>query len=224
MGFKESSLFIQMTTSHLNRIRNEIEDLRDQSDRKLSLDNHYVVEIFLKVEDIPQKVLINWGKEIIREDKPLLVYVRPCAIFIFFASNQNPKESHQVICSDYSSKYTEKLYKNDLQGRVRTTLTELSTQHAVFAYLLWRSIETQFQLLSKLLNIPMHKIYQLTLNEASTKSGNRWESSSKFDKFGTVFKLREKKGKTVITSFSKPIDSRRRDHYLSYLFGTPETD
>jgi len=214
-----------MTSSHLNRIRNEIEDLEERSDKKVSPDSYYVVEIlFMDIQPSEEK-MSKWAKEIIKEDQPLFVYVRRKEMFVFYPPCEKGhllKGSHQRICSNYSSIYTAKLSKEDLPSQTLCCLTELNNQHSVFGYLLWKNIETQFQRLSGLLDLPMVKIYQMTLQEAFDKAGKKWENSSKFEKYGTVYKLREKKGKTVLSSFSKSIDSRRCDHYLSYLFGRPE--
>lgn len=203
--------------SHLNRIRSEIKTLKTKNEKFISPGSYYIVEI--TVPDISDQKCREWAKDLIldKDKAPVFVYTRLNEIFILYECLDCPflEGSHQRLCSYYSSVFTR---KSD-SGYVKCGITELETQNEVFTYLLWRIIETQFLHLARVLEVPVEKVYQMTLDEACDEAGDKWDRSSKFKKFGTVYKLREKNGKIVLSSFSKTLDARKRDHYLAYLFG-----
>lgn len=207
-----------MSASHLTRLRNEIASLEKESERLIPSDTYYVVIICLEGGDFN---VAEWGKKALlnSDNQPLFVYVRHNEIYLFFSCLEGEshflKGNHQLICSKYTCDYTQKISK----GTVSCKIVELETQNKIFTYLLWKNTECSFRCLSSLLNLPLEKVYQRTIEEsASMTKEQTWEKIPKAEKFGTVYKLKEKKGKTVLSSFSKQLDSRRKSHYLNYLF------
>ena len=214
-----------MSFSHLTRIRNEMIALEKESEKCVPKESYYVIEIKL-----PSTVdeIWKWGKNIILNDDhtPLFVYIRNKDLFLFFSRSEEGHHlngCHQKLCSLYSSNFTQKLCKigSLSEGEyVTCRLIELSTQNKVFTYLLWKNTETWFQFLSSFTNEPPEKVYQRTIQETLDIMNNNdtWKALSKSQRYGILYKIKEKKGRTVLSSFSKPIDARRKEHYVSYLF------
>lgn len=211
-----------MSASHLTRLRNEIASLEKESQRIIPSNTYYVVVICLADGEID---INEWGKNAIlnSENQPLFVYVRQNEIFLFFSCLEEEPHylsgNHQSICSKYTFEYSQKLAQAKSLGVASAKIVELETQNQIFTYLLWKNTECSFKRLSELLDIPLEKVYQRTIEELTAMvEGQTWDSLPKTEKFGTVYKLKEKRGKTVLSSFSKRLDSRRKGHYLNYLF------
>ena len=92
----------------------------------------------------------------------------------------------------------------------------------MYTYLVWKNTETHFSCISRLLKCPTSETYKRTLQESVKlleKGEINWEEIPKFEKFGTIFRLREKKGKLLVSSLSKLLDSRKKSKHMCYLFG-----
>ena len=218
-----------MTSSHLTRLRNEIAALESQSWRFVPREKYYAVQIQLPNIDIPHEKINKWGKGCVlnQDHQPLFVYVCQNEIYLFFSCLKEGSHfmggNHQAICSLYSSKFTRKVCKTfslSKGNRVNCRLIELETQNKIFTFMLWKNTRCSFRCLASHLEIPLERAFQRTFQESvASIKGTAWENIPKSEKYGVIYKLKDRKGKTILSSLSTLLDARKKEHYTSYFFG-----
>ena len=101
-----------MTSSNLNRLRNEIASLEKESDHCIPYDKYYVLEILIPVKACEGDSIRELGKNLVLDSKnqPLFTYVRYNRIYVFFSclekGNHHLQGSHQSLCSRYGCEIT----------------------------------------------------------------------------------------------------------------------
>ena len=156
-------------TSNLNKLRNEIRTIVNDSDRIIPCKKYYAIEIF--IPDIDEEKIKEIGRSLILDasNQPLFTYVNYNCIYVFFSCLDNGNHylggSHQLICSIYGSKIT-KLVELQDDKYVSCKIIEFESQNQVFVYLIWKNTETQFNCISYHLQLPLEEIYKNTLQES----------------------------------------------------------
>ncbi len=218
-----------MSSSHLNRLQNEILMLKSKSNKFVPYEKYYIIHIQFPNIDIPRASIDKWGKECIldRNNQPLFVYVCYNEIYLFFSclaeGEHFMKGGHQELCSMYSSMLTNKICQiADVSDDkyVFCNLIELETQSKVFTYVLWKNAQNSFRSLASHLKVPIEEVYKRTFEESlALIEATPWDDIPKSERYGTIYKLKKKKGRIILSSFSKRIDARKKEHYMTYFFG-----
>lgn len=212
-----------MSSSNLNKLRNEILALERDSDKFVSSKKYYAIEI--TIPDIDEDKIKQLGKDMVldADNQPLFSYICHNRLYLFFSCLEQGSHylngSHHLLCSTYGSKITETCQNT---GVVTCKLIELDTQNQVYIYLVWKNTEAHFESLSRLLDCTLEEAYKNTLQESTElleKKGIIWDDVSKFGKFGIIYRLKEKRGKVVVSTFSTFLDSRKKTKHMDYLFG-----
>ncbi len=200
--------------------------LKHKSNKFISSEKYYVIHI--QLPNTPRESVNKWGRECIldADNQPLFVYVCNNEIYLFFSclseGDHFMKGGHQEICSMYSSKLTNKICQiNKLSSSeyVFCNLIEFETRNEVFTYILWKNAKSSFQILASLLKIPIAEVYKKTFDESLSQIKTPWDDIPKSERYGTIYKLKKKKGKVILSSFSKLIDARKKEEYMAYFFG-----
>lgn len=210
--------------SELSQLQNEILLLESQSDRYVPYDKYYALEVSFPRE-IPIETIQNIGKKYVvdTDNQPLFTYSYGHKVLLFFSSLYEGKHylsgSHQRLCSEYAAK-TSKNLESDLSTTCK--LVEFESRNRVYTYLIWKNVEAHFGCIAHRLGISFSESFKKTLQESKDllkESGIDVEQIPKFEKFGAIYRLREKKGKVSVCSLSTFLDSRKKNKHMEYLFG-----
>lgn len=213
-------------TSSTKKMYNEISTMEEECDMRIMFDRYYILNAeFL---DTPKNDIGKIAHILLEQNKkhqPIAVYTFENKISSLFSCLEDGEKhyldgSHHKIISEYSS-----ILARQERTNVTCSLVEFDTRTQIFAYF---ATKIHINSLRALIKLSENKIRLFDTNNRTLQElilrldeecGVVWEDIPKSDRFGIFYKLKLRKRKAVITSFSTTFDARDMRKYVELLFG-----
>lgn len=219
-----------MQSSSTQRLRNDINECEESSDRRIPTESYYVVKVTLDgaISTVAPTTLVTTIKELIRKNfdtdgRPLVAYTYGTSCYILFSSLEGTQHflggSHHAIISFYASYFAKATGHN-----VRCSIVELDSRTRILIYFQSKIYENgKLTVRAHLSDISEKEFATLTFTESikllAKKTSVRWEDLASSERYGTFYKLvSSPQGKDRFAVMSEMIDIRDQDRYISYLF------
>jgi hypothetical protein len=215
-----------MQSSSTQRLRNDINECEDSSDRKIPADSYYVVKIVLD-GDVDRALVVTTVKELARKNfdtdgRPLVAYTYGVSCYLLFSSLEGTQHflggSHHAIISFYASYFAKATGHN-----ARCSIVELDSRTRILIYFQSKIYENgKLTVRAHLSDVSEREFATLTFTESikllAKRSSIRWEDLAPSERYGTFYKLVSSNGKDRFAVMSEMIDIRDQNRYISYLF------
>ncbi len=210
----------------LRKLKNELTDSEETSDRKIDPSLYYIIHI---EADAPAEYFAEEAKAILRrkgEHTPVVIYVGNNQLYLLYSCLEGGQQSHylrgshQLLCSKYVSYFVEQL-----SVPVVCRIIEFSERTKIVIYFQYQIFEHQKAAICAHSKgkITKKDLLSLTLSEAITalesRAGVKWDQVSQSERYGVFYKLIKTKTDEKFSRMTESFDLRHLDKYLDYLFG-----
>jgi len=189
-----------------------IQNIITKSNRKCS-SSYYIVKLksknfdFCKNEDLVKQFLIS------SENNPYACYYNRDSLFLIFGSSDYLKKFYHKIISNYITLF----YKSaGIESSAECSLIEFDTRIQI---LMFFSITIQKHRNKYIESLLGKDFCYLTQKEIDVKLEKKSIKTENHEIYGKFTKLKEKKKRYCLASFSEPIDISDSDKYINFIFG-----
>lgn len=217
-----------MAWSSVKRLSNEMDSLESDSDRFIQPDMYYIVRFKVdNNDDIQVKTFLplrNFAESMLSSDpRPAAAYHNIDTISLIFSCSIDSEEhqfsgSHHRIVSKYASALARVVPLD-----VSVGIIEFETQTQIVTYLgldIFHTSQNAMKRLSggKITDNLLHFRTEKELRDMLNDQGVDWNDVDPAEKYGTLIKLKSKKGKVTISSLSEHFDARETKRYINFVF------
>ena len=207
--------------SSTEKLFGELDKIKINSDRYIIPANNYIITIKTK-----KNAMIKAKECLYKNQKhlPLAVYCTNEVVFLIYSCVEHTckhylEGSHHAILSEYCS-----LFSAATEDAVACNIIEFESKTKLSVYIMYTMFSNFREIMIKdsLGKLTVTEVDLLTINEVKIfykEKGLVWKKRSPAERYGELFKIKERQGTHVITQFSHKPDFRKCKLFVTFIFG-----
>jgi hypothetical protein len=219
-----------MLSSSVKGLQNEIKNLENESSFIISTDKYYIVKIEYTEGnaegDVEDKGVKKIAEEFLCSDpQPLSVQIFSDKLLLLFSCVEESQQHFQggdisLIISYFVHAFSNKIKCKNITART----IHFQTQTQIFAYFAYVIFNHSQNVMIEKSNgsITQKELQFLTENELinllDKNSQIKWNDIPQYEKYGSLLRLRSKKGKMRILEMTEIFDARNAEKYIKFIF------